>query len=70
MDYALFSDPGNDVAEAYGIAHELDGMAGVSEPRPAVFLVDQDRTVRYVWVAQQWPDFPSYDEIENTVESV
>jgi peroxiredoxin len=70
MDYRLFSDPGNDVAEAYGIAHDLDGMAGISEPRPAAFLVDQDRTVVYAWVAHQWPDFPPYDEIENTLESV
>jgi peroxiredoxin len=36
----------------------------VSEPRPAVFVLDTDRTVQYVWVAQQWPDFPPYDEVE------
>ncbi|MCT9094735.1 redoxin domain-containing protein [Haloarchaeobius sp. HME9146] len=68
MDYDLFSDPGNGVGKAYGIENPLDGMAGISEPRPAVFLVDADRTVEYAWVAQQWPDFPDYDAVEAALE--
>ena len=59
----LFSDPGNGVAERYDIVNDLDGMAGVSEPRPAVFVVDEERVVQYAWVAQEWPDFPDYDEV-------
>ena len=64
MEYELFSDPGAGVAEAYGIENPLDGMNGVTEHRPAVFLLDEDRTVEYAWVASEWPDFPDYDEIE------
>lgn len=67
MDYRLFSDPQNGVAEAYGVSHDLDGMAGVSEPRPAVFLLDDERTVEYAWVASEWPEFPDYDEIEDAL---
>ena len=63
-DYRLFSDPGNRVAEAYGVVHDLDGMAGIVEPRPAVFVIEPDRTVRYAWVATEWPSFPDYDEVE------
>ncbi|MBV0925719.1 redoxin domain-containing protein [Halomicroarcula limicola] len=63
-DYRLYSDPANGVAEQYGIAMELDGMAGVAEPRPAVFVLDEDRTVEYAWVAEEWPDFPDYDAVE------
>lgn len=70
MNYRLFSDPANGVAEAYGIEHDLDGMAGVSEPRPATFLVDQDRTVEYAWVASEWPEFPEYDELEAAVREL
>lgn len=70
MDYRLFSDPSNGVAEAYGIVHDLDGMAGVTEPRPAIFLLDSDRTVEYAWVATEWPDFPDYDEIEDAIASL
>ncbi|WP_267641188.1 redoxin domain-containing protein [Haloarchaeobius amylolyticus] len=69
IDHDLFSDPGNGVAEAYGIENPLDGMTGVSEPRPAVFLVDEDRTVEYAWVAEQWPDFPDYDAVEDALAS-
>ena len=66
----LFSDPQNGVAEQYGVSHSLDGMAGVSEPRPSVFLVDQDGTVDYAWVADEWPAFPDYDAVEDAVASL
>jgi peroxiredoxin len=67
IDASLFSDPANGVAERYGIVNDLDGMVGLSEPRPAVYLLDEERTVQYAWVAAEWPDFPSYDEIEDAL---
>ena len=70
MDFDLFSDPGNGVAEQYGVANDLDGMAGVSEARPATFLIDEDRTVQYAWVAAAWPDFPPYDDLEHEVRAL
>lgn len=67
IDSRLFSDPGNGVAEKYGIVHDLDGMTGVNEPRPAVFLLDEERTIQYAWVAREWPEFPDYDEVEREI---
>lgn len=67
LPYPLFADPVNGIAEAYDVVHDLDGMAGVSEPRPAVFLVGPDRTVEYVWVAEEWPETPPYDRIEEAM---
>ena len=67
IDAPLFSDPANDVAEQYDIVNDLDGMAGIAEPRPAVFLIDTDQTVRYAWVADEWPAFPPYDELEDAL---
>ncbi len=64
MPFRLFSDPRNGVAREYGVVHDLDGMTGVEEPRPAVVLVNEDRRVEYAWVAGEWPEFPDYDEIE------
>ena len=69
MDYRLFSDPSAEIAREYGIDHELDGMAGIHEPRPAIFLLDEERTVQYAWVASEWPEFPDYDEVEEAVRS-
>lgn len=65
--FRLFSDPSNGVAERYGIVHDLDGMHGIAEPRPAAFVIDTGQVVRYAWVAETWPDFPPYDEIEDAV---
>ena len=66
----LFSDPANGVGEQYGIAHDLDGMAGVTEHRPAAFLIDTDRTIQYAWVAQEWPEFPAYDDLEDALSAL
>ena len=68
--FQLFSDPNNGVAERYGISHDLDGMAGIEEPRPAVFVIDESLTIRDAWVATQWPEFPPYDEIETAIEGL
>lgn len=70
MEYELFSDPQNGVAEEYGIVNDLDGMSGISEPRPAVFLLDRDRRIEFAWVAQQWPDFPDYEAVESELKHV
>lgn len=67
MDYPLFSDPANGVAEQFGIGHDLDGMTGIEEPRPAVFLIDSDGRIEYTWVAEEWPETPPYEEIENAL---
>ncbi|MFC7167143.1 redoxin domain-containing protein [Halospeciosus flavus] len=66
----LFSDPQNGVAETYGIVNDLDGMHGVEEPRPAVYVIDEDGTVAYAWVAEEWPDFPDYEAVEQAVREL
>ena len=67
VDARLFADPSNGVAREWSIAHELDGMNGVEEPRPAVFYLDPDRRVEYAWVADEYPEFPPYDEMDGLV---
>lgn len=68
--YALFSDPGADVASQYGVAHDLDGMNGVTDARPAAVLVDGEQVVRYTWGANEYPEFPPYDAIETAIEDL
>ena len=63
VPFALFSDPTNAVAETYGVVHDLDGMAGVSEPRMAAFLIDEERTIEDVWVTREWPAFLEWDDV-------
>ncbi|MGQ4556334.1 redoxin domain-containing protein [Halobellus sp. GM3] len=64
----LFSDPAAEIAEQYGIENPLDGMTGVREHRPAVFLLDESRTVHYAWAADEWPAFPEYDAVEAAID--
>lgn len=66
----LYSDPSNTVAESYGVVHDLDGMAGIEEPRLSLFLIEPDRTVAYAWVAEAWPQFPDYDELEAALDAL
>jgi glutaredoxin-dependent peroxiredoxin len=65
MRSEVFADPANGVAESYGLAHDLDGMSGISEPRLAFLALDADLTVEDVWVAREWPEFPDYDDLED-----
>lgn len=70
LDYGLFSDPTNTIAEKYDVVHNNDGMRGIAEPRPAAFLIDSDRTIRYAWVTDEWPAYPNYDEIEDAIREL
>jgi peroxiredoxin len=63
----LYSDPKNGVAATYGVTPALDGMTGVEEPRLSLFLVEPDGTVAWTWVAEAWPQFPDYDDLEDAL---
>ncbi len=64
----VFSDPSADVIREYGVAHDIDGMAGITEARPTVFLLDADRRVRYAWVASEHPASPDYDAVDAAID--
>ena len=70
VDARIFSDPAGEVLADYGIENDLDGMTGVVDARPAVFVIDEDRTVRYAWVGDEQPSFPPYDEIEAAIDDL
>jgi peroxiredoxin len=68
--FRFVSDPSAEVAEEFGLATDVAGMTGIREPRPAVYVLDGDRTVRYAWVAGENPDFPPYSEVEAAVQDL
>lgn len=70
IDGRLFSDPANRVACTYDLQHDLDGMAGIVEPRPAVFVLDEDRRVTFSWWADRWPDLPDWSAVDEAVAAV
>lgn len=64
LPIGIFADPANDVADAFGIVHDLDGMAGITEPRLTIVGLEPDLTIDETWVAREWPEFPDYDALE------
>jgi peroxiredoxin len=63
IDYPLLSDSDGQVAEAYGVlADEFDGHREV--PRSAIFVVDPDRQIQYVWRSESADDTPDFDAVE------
>lgn len=64
-DYRFYADPANTIAETYGVTHDLNGMTGITEPRPAFYLINSDQTIDYAWHATRWPHTPPYDDTEH-----
>ena len=68
--FAIFSDLNGDVATAYDLLVERAGMAGTETPRRAVFVVDEDCTVRYAWDTDEWIHPVPRAEVEEAVEAL
>lgn len=64
--FPLLSDWNRKVIPDYGGFHdELHGLREV--PRRAVFVVDEDRTVRYRWVTDDPEDLPPFDAVQGAL---
>lgn len=70
LPFELYSDPGAGVAERYGTVHDMGGMAGIRAHHPAAFLIDGDGTVRFAWVATEWPARLPFDDIEAAFDAL
>lgn len=65
LDFPLYSDPQLDVTDAFGVKYRVFKLAARS--RRSCFLIDQDRTIRYKWLAEHGVDptmaTPPVDEV-------
>ncbi len=68
--FSIFSDVNGDVADAYGLLTERDGMAGVRTARRAVVVIDRDGVVRHVWETDEWISPVPHGEIETVVSEL
>jgi peroxiredoxin len=62
LPFSLLSDPDGDVIRLYGVWDE-DGRIA----RPAIFVVDPERIVRYAYVGQDFADRPLDDEVRDAI---
>ena len=58
----ILIDESRDVLRAYGVWHRV-GLDAINIARPALFLIDQDRSIKFSFVADRQDEFPSHDEI-------
>ena len=58
LPYSLLSDPDGEVIKWYDVWDEEGQIA-----RPAIFAIDRDGVVRYVYVGQDFADRPGDDEV-------
>lgn len=45
-------------------------MAGIAEPRPAVFLSESEQTVRSTWAASEWPGSPDHADLDAAIDQL
>ena len=62
LPFEILIDQTREVSKAYGVWHRI-GLDAFNIARPAVFLIDPDRSIRYAFVGQSQAEFPSHEEI-------
>lgn len=65
MNFPLLSDYDRKVIEMYDIVHrDFAGLKGYSASKRAVFILDREGVVRYLWVSEDPRVEPDYDLIQ------
>ncbi len=62
LPFDVLIDERQDVVKAYGVWHRF-GFIVRSVARPAVFLIDQDGSIRASWIGTNQTQFPTSQEI-------
>jgi len=68
--FSMYSDLNGDVADAYDLLVEREGMAGTRTPRRAAFVLDDDGVVRHAWDTDEWIHPVPREEIEAAIEEL
>ena len=68
LPFDILIDERRDTLRAYGVWHRI-GLDAWNIARPAVFLIDIDRRVRYSFIADQQREFPAQEEIITAMDS-
>lgn len=70
LEFDLVSDMAGEAIKAYGVGIDIPelGLHGIANR--AVYVIDEDGRVTYVWVADDPTNEPSYDELLEAVREV
>ena len=71
LNFPLLSDYNREVVGIYGVAAEdFAGLKGYTAAKRSIFVVDRERTVRYVWISEDPRAEPNYEEIERVLGEI
>jgi peroxiredoxin len=70
LDFDLVSDMSGDAIAAYDLPIDLPDLGLYGAANRAVFVLDEDGTVTYSWVADDPTNEPDYDDLIEAVEAV
>jgi peroxiredoxin len=62
LPFDILIDERRDMMRAYGVWHRI-GLDAWNIGRPAVFLIDQDGSIRYSAIGENQREFPTQEEI-------
>jgi glutaredoxin-dependent peroxiredoxin len=62
LAFDILIDAHRDVLREYGVWHRI-GVDAWNISRPAVFLIDRDRTIRYSLIGDKQTEFPAQEEL-------
>ena len=62
VPFDVLVDESRAVSKAYGVWQRI-GLDAFNIARPAVFLIEKDRSIRYSFIGQSQGEFPSLEEI-------
>lgn len=71
LSFPVLSDYKREVVKAYGVEMiNFAALDGYTTAKRAVFIIDQNGVIRYIWIAEN-PDIePNYTEIEAELEKI
>jgi peroxiredoxin len=65
LTFPILSDYNREVVKAYGIElPNFSGLKGYTTAKRAIYILDRDAVVRYVWITENPAVEPNYGEIE------
>lgn len=70
IEFELVSDMAGDVIRDYDIEIDIEELGLYGIANRAVFILDEEGTVIYSWVADDPTNEPDYDELLNAVRTV
>jgi len=62
LPFDILIDQRRDMSKAYGVWHRF-GIDALNIARPAIFLIDQDGTIRYSYISGHQRQYPTQEEI-------